>query len=138
MWNYLLGRENRPFDILYWNADATNMPAEMHTFFMRNMYLENRLREPGGITLAGVPIDVTSVTTPAYVLSGSQDHIAPWKTTYATTQLLAGPVRFVLSGSGHIAAWSTRRPTRSTATGPTSRCPPNADEWLAACAIVGA
>ncbi|MCP5150093.1 MAG: class I poly(R)-hydroxyalkanoic acid synthase [Ectothiorhodospiraceae bacterium] len=101
--SYLLGKSPKPFDILFWNSDSTNMPAAMHTFFMRNMYLENRLREPGGITLAGTPIDVTAVTTPAYVLSTSEDHIAPWKTTYATTQLFKGPTRFVLGASGHIA-----------------------------------
>ena len=101
--SYLLGKSPRPFDLLYWNADSTNMPAAMHTYFMRNMYLENRLREPGGITLAGVPIDVTLIETPAYVLSTREDHIAPWKSTYAATQLFKGPVEFVLGASGHIA-----------------------------------
>ena len=101
--SYLLGKSPRPFDILYWNADATNMPAAMHTYFMRNMYLENRLREPGGIELAGVPIDVTQVRTPAYIVATREDHIAPWKTAYESTQLFAGPVKFVLGASGHIA-----------------------------------
>ena len=101
--NYLLGKEPPALDLLFWNSDPTNMPAAMHTFFMRNMYVGNRLREPGGLTLAGEAIDVTRVTTPSYVLSAAEDHIAPWKTTYRTTQLFAGPVRFVLGGSGHIA-----------------------------------
>ncbi|GMQ76862.1 MAG: class I poly(R)-hydroxyalkanoic acid synthase [Gammaproteobacteria bacterium] len=101
--SYLLGKSPKPFDILYWNADSTNMPAAMHTFLMRSMYLENRLREPGGITLAGVPIDVTCVDTPAYVLSTKEDHIAPWKTGHASAQLFAGPMTFVLGASGHIA-----------------------------------
>ena len=101
--SYLLGKSPKPFDILYWNADSTNMTAATHTFFMRNMYLENRLREPGGITLAGVPIDVTRVDTPAYVFSAKEDHIAPWKTGYASAKLFAGPVTFLLGASGHIA-----------------------------------
>ena len=101
--SYLLGKSPKPFDILYWNADSTNMPAAMHTFFMRNMYLHNRLREPGGITLAGVPIDVTAVDTPSYVFSTKEDHITPWKTGYESAKLFAGPVTFVLGASGHIA-----------------------------------
>ena len=101
--SYLLGKSPKPFDILYWNADSTNMPAAMHTFFMRNMYLHNRLREPGGITLAGVPIDVTVVDTPSYVFSTKEDHISPWKTGYESAKLFAGPVTFVLGASGHIA-----------------------------------
>lgn len=101
--HYLIGRPHAPFDLLYWNEDATNMPLTAHAFFMRNMYIDNRLREPGGIELAGEPIDVTKVATPAYVLSTRDDHIAPWRTTYETTQLFAGPTRFVLGNSGHIA-----------------------------------
>ena len=101
--SYLLGKELPALDLLFWNCDPTNMPAAMHTFVMRNMYVGNRLREPGGLTLAGEAIDVARITTPSYVLSTVEDHIAPWKTTYATTQLFAGPVEFVLGGSGHIA-----------------------------------
>src|SRR5882672_9751892 len=101
--NYLLGKEPFPFDLLYWNSDATRMPAKMHTFYLRNMYLKNKLREPGGITLAGEPIDLSKIDTPAYFISTIEDHIAPWKTTYLGAQLLNGPVRFTLGGSGHIA-----------------------------------
>lgn len=101
--NYLLGRDPFPFDLLYWNGDSTRMPAAMHSFYLRNMYLKNLLREPGGITLAGVPIDVSKVKTPAYFISTVEDHIAPWQSTFAGAKLLSGPVRFVLGGSGHIA-----------------------------------
>jgi polyhydroxyalkanoate synthase len=101
--NYLLGRDPFPFDLLYWNSDSTRMPAAMHSYYLRNMYLKNLLRKPGGITLAGVPIDVTLTTVPAYFISTVEDHIAPWKSTYAGAKLLKGPVRFVLGGSGHIA-----------------------------------
>ncbi len=101
--NYLLGKDPFPFDLLYWNSDATRMPAKMHTFYLRNMYIRNKLREPGGITLAGVPIDLSKVDIPAYFISTVEDHIAPWKSTYLSARLLNGPVRFVLGGSGHIA-----------------------------------
>jgi polyhydroxyalkanoate synthase len=101
--NYLLGRDPFPFDLLHWNQDSTRMPAKMHSFYLRNMYMKNKLREPGGVTLAGIPIDVTGVKTPSYFVSAIEDHIAPWKTTYAGAQVLAGERRFVLSGSGHIA-----------------------------------
>src|SRR6185437_10916736 len=101
--NYLLGRDPFPFDLLHWNCDSTRMPAQMHSFYLRNMYMNNKLREPGGLTLAGVPIDVSKATVPAYFVSAIEDHIAPWKTTYAGRGLTGGKTRFVLSGSGHIA-----------------------------------
>jgi polyhydroxyalkanoate synthase len=101
--NYLMGKEPFPFDLLYWNSDSTRMPASMHSFYLRNMYLHNRLREPGGVTLGGVPIDLTKVTVPSYFISTVEDHIAPWKSTYLGAKVLGGPVRFVLGGSGHIA-----------------------------------
>ncbi len=101
--NYLLGKEPFPFDLLYWNSDSTRMPATMHSFYLRKMYMENALKDPGGITLGGVPIDLRKITMPAYFISAVEDHIAPWKSTYLGARLLAGPVRFVLGGSGHIA-----------------------------------
>jgi polyhydroxyalkanoate synthase len=101
--NYLMGNDPFPFDLLYWNADSTRMPARMHSFYLRKMYQENLLAVPNGITLAGVPIDLTKIKTPAYFLSTREDHIAPWKSTYRGTQLLSGPKRFVLAASGHIA-----------------------------------
>jgi polyhydroxyalkanoate synthase len=101
--NYLLGQDPFPFDLLYWNSDSTRMPATMHSFYLRNMYQENKLSTPGGITLDGTPIDLGTIKTPAYFLSTREDHIAPWKTTYAGTRLLGGKNRFVLAASGHIA-----------------------------------
>ncbi len=101
--NYLLGKDPFPFDLLYWNADSTRMPARMHSFYLRNMYIKNLLGEPGGIELDGVPIDLQAVKTPAYFISTVEDHIAPWRTTYKGAKYLGGPVRFVLGGSGHIA-----------------------------------
>lgn len=101
--NYLLGREPPPFDLLYWNADGTRMPAMMHSFYLRKFYLENRLIQPGGIELLGVPLDLGQIRVPCYVLSTREDHIAPWASTYVGARRFGGPVRFVLGGSGHIA-----------------------------------
>ena len=101
--NYLMGKDPFPFDLLYWNADSTRMPARMHSFYLRNMYIKNLMGVPGGIQLDGVPIDLSRVTIPSYFISTVEDHIAPWKTTYKGAQYLRGPVRFVLGGSGHIA-----------------------------------
>jgi polyhydroxyalkanoate synthase len=101
--NYLMGKEPFPFDLLYWNSDSTRMPASMHSYYLRNMYLHNRLREPGGINLGGVPIDLSQVKVPSYFISTVEDHIAPWRSTYLGARALGGPVRFVLGGSGHIA-----------------------------------
>jgi polyhydroxyalkanoate synthase subunit PhaC len=101
--NYLLGKSPFPFDLLYWNADSTRMPAAMHSFYLRNMYQENLLVRPGGISLDGVPIDLRKIRTPSFILSTREDHIAPWRSTYAATQLYRGPVKFVLAASGHIA-----------------------------------
>ena len=101
--NYLLGRSPAPFDILYWNSDATRMPATMQSYYLRNMYHRNVLKNAGGITLANVPIDLRKIDIPLYFLSTREDHIAPWRSTFAGTQLVSGPVRFVLGASGHVA-----------------------------------
>lgn len=101
--NYLLGRSPAAFDILYWNADATRMPARMQSYYLRNMYYKNVLKNAGGINLANVPIDLRKIAVPVYFLSTREDHIAPWRSTYAGTQLVSGPVRFILGASGHVA-----------------------------------
>ena len=101
--NYLLGKDPFPFDLLYWNSDSTRMPAAMHSFYLRRFYHENALVEPGAVCLADVPIDLGRIDLPVYWISTKEDHIAPWKSTYAATQLYRGRGRFVLAGSGHIA-----------------------------------
>ena len=101
--NYLLGKDPFPFDLLYWNGDSTRMPAQMHSFYLRNMYQQNLLAQPGGITLDDTPIDLARVTVPAYFLSTRDDHISPWRSTYRGTRLLGGDSRFVLAASGHVA-----------------------------------
>jgi polyhydroxyalkanoate synthase subunit PhaC len=101
--NYLLGKDPAPFDLLYWNADATRMPRKTHMFYLREMYLKNNLVKPGAMELAGVPIDLTRVTMPVYLLASREDHIAPYPSVFKASHHYAGPVRFVLAGSGHIA-----------------------------------
>ncbi len=101
--NYLMGKDPFPFDLLYWNSDSTRMPAAMHSYYLRNMYLENKLIEPGALELGGTPIDLTTIKTPTFVLSTKEDHIAPWKSTFAAVNTYAGPIKFCLAGSGHIA-----------------------------------
>jgi polyhydroxyalkanoate synthase len=101
--NYLLGRDPAPFDLLYWNSDATRMPRRTHMFYLREMYLRNKLARPGALELNSVPIDLTKVAIPVYLLASREDHIAPYESVYKAAHLYSGPVRFVLAGSGHIA-----------------------------------
>ncbi len=101
--NYLLGKDYFPFDLLYWNGDATNVPAIWHKDYLRDIYRDNLLAQPGGISIASVPIDLRLVKTPSYVQGGKEDHIAPARSSYKLTQAFTGEKRFVLAGSGHIA-----------------------------------
>jgi poly[(R)-3-hydroxyalkanoate] polymerase subunit PhaC len=128
--NYLLGKQPFPFDLLYWNADSTRMPAAMHSFYLRKMYQENLLSKPGGINLDGVKIDLRKIKTPAFILSTREDHIAPWRSTYAATQLYSGPVKFVLSASGHIAG-VVNPPGSKYGHWQNDTNPPSPDDWLA-------
>ncbi|MDQ2697145.1 MAG: class I poly(R)-hydroxyalkanoic acid synthase, partial [Pseudomonadota bacterium] len=129
--NYLLGEEPFPFDLLYWNSDSTRMPRKMHSFYLRNMYLHNRVRDPGGITLLGEPIDLRKIKVPVYFLSTKEDHIAPWKSTYAGTKLVQGPVRFVLGGSGHIAGVINPPAAKKYDYRVNDALPADPEEWLA-------
>ncbi len=127
--NYLLGREQTPFDLLFWNSDATRMPAAMHSFYLRNMYQRNLLAKPGGISLAGAPIDLKRIKAPTFILSSREDHIAPWKSTYAATRLYSGPVNFVLAASGHMAGVISP-PGSKYGHWTNDDLPSTADEWL--------
>jgi polyhydroxyalkanoate synthase subunit PhaC len=101
--NYLLGRDLPPFDLLFWNADATRMPAPMESYYLRRMYLENALVQPDALELGGTPIDLSRVRIPVYVHAAREDHIAPYRSVFKVAHHFQGPVRFVLAGSGHIA-----------------------------------
>ncbi len=128
--NYLLGKDPFPFDLLYWNADSTRMPARMHSFYLRNMYIKNLMGVPGGIELDGVPIDLSKVTLPSYFISTVEDHIAPWKTPYKGAKYLSSPVRFVLGGSGHIAGIVNPPAANKYHYWTNEAMPPTADEWF--------
>jgi polyhydroxyalkanoate synthase len=129
--NYLKGKEPPPFDLLYWNSDATRMPAANHSFYLRNCYLENRLSK-GDMVLGGRKLDLKSVTIPVYNLATREDHIAPAKSVLLGSKFFGGRVRFVLAGSGHIAGvvnppdkmkyqyWTGPKPTSA-----------NLERWLA-------
>ncbi len=101
--NYLIGKDYVPFDLLYWNSDATNVPALWHKSYLEDIYRDNLLVKPGGITVLGVPVDLTKVSTPSYIQGGKEDHIAPARSAYKLTNQFTGEKRFVLAGSGHIA-----------------------------------
>ena len=101
--NWLLGKDPPTFDILYWNADTTRMPAGLHRDFLE-ISSANAMCRPGEVTVLGSPVDLGSITVDSYVMAGAVDHISPWQNCYRTTQLLGGRTRFVLSTSGHIAA----------------------------------
>jgi len=100
--NYLMGKEPKPFDLLFWNADQTRMPKALHLFYLRHFYLENALAK-GELDLGGERLDLSRVKTPVYVQSSREDHIAPAKSVYKGARLFGGPTRFTLAGSGHIA-----------------------------------
>ena len=101
--NYLKGLAPPAFDLLYWNGDSTNLPGPMYDYYLKEMYIENRLQSPGALTMCGVPIDLGEIVAPTYVYASREDHIVPWRTAFRTTSLVGGEVTFVLGSSGHIA-----------------------------------
>lgn len=101
--NYLKGEKPRAFDLLYWNADGTNLPGPFFSWYFRNTYLENNLKEPGRVVIDGKPIDLGALRMPVFIYGSRDDHIVSWKTAHASAGLLGGPARFVLGASGHIA-----------------------------------
>ena len=128
--NYLLGKDPFPFDLLYWNSDSTRMPAAMHSFYLRQMYQENRLVN-GDIKLLGTKIDLTKIKIPVYILSTREDHIAPWRSTYAATQLYKGSREFVLSASGHIAGVVNPPSAQKYSYWTNDKLPSTPEDWLA-------
>ncbi|HEY7665039.1 MAG TPA: class I poly(R)-hydroxyalkanoic acid synthase [Xanthobacteraceae bacterium] len=129
--NYLMGREPPPFDLLYWNSDATRLPASNHSFYLRNCYLENRLSK-GDMVIGGKKLKLRNIKVPVYNLATREDHIAPAKSVLVGSRAFGGPVRYVLAGSGHIAGvvnppdkmkyqyWTGPKPTSG-----------NLERWLA-------
>jgi polyhydroxyalkanoate synthase len=129
--NYLMGKEPFPFDLLYWNDDSTNMPAAMHSFYLRKMYRDNELTRPGGIEMFGTPIDLSKITVPAYFLSTREDHIAPWRATYEGTKLLGSDdITFTLAASGHIAGIVNAPAKKKYCYWTSDQIPAQADAWI--------
>ena len=134
--NYLEGRQPPAFDLLYWNGDGTNLPGPMYTWYLRNMYLENKLRVPNALKCCGQPIDLGRIKVPTYVFSAVEDHIVPWKAGYASARAMPGDkahgTRFVLGASGHIAG-SINPPAKNRRSywAPADRSlPANSEAWL--------
>lgn len=128
--NYLKGKKPQAFDLLYWNADCTNLPGPFLSWYLRHMYLENSLRIPGRLKMLGAKVDLGKITVPAYLLATSEDHIVPWKSAYLARNLLGGETTFVLGASGHIAGAinPASRNRRSYWSSPSGMADP--DEWL--------
>jgi polyhydroxyalkanoate synthase len=132
--NYLKGRTPVPFDLLYWNSDSTSLPGPMYVWYLRNTYLENRLREPGGVTTCGEPVDLSKIDVPTFIYGSRDDHIVPWPSAYASAPLLTGPLKFVLGASGHIAGVinppAKNKRSYWTLEGEQKSLPENPDDWL--------
>lgn len=130
--NYLKGEKPKPFDLLYWNSDSTNLPGPFVTYYLRHMYLENELRLPNKLNILGYPVNLGAIAAPAYVMAAREDHIVPWRGAYHSMQLLGGEKRFVLGASGHIAGAinPAKKNRRSYWVNP--ELPQEPDEWFAA------
>ncbi|WP_374246134.1 PHA/PHB synthase family protein [Zoogloea sp.] len=139
IWHYvvhgwLYGETPPPFDVLYWNMDTTRMPYAMHAWYLRELYLNNKLIEKDALTVAGEPIDLGAITQPVYAVSAEDDHIAPWRQTFRTMNYVSGPKRYVLSSSGHILGIvnpPVKPPKRTYRVGPARRSD-KAEDWHAA------
>ena len=130
--NYLKGEQPPAFDLLYWNADSTNLPGPMYCWYLRHLYLQNELRIPGALECTGVPIDLGAIDVPSYIYGSREDHIVPWKSAYASTGLLAGDVRFILGASGHLAGVINPPAKNRRNYWVADQIYPEADQWLAA------
>jgi len=128
--NYLLGRDPVPFDLLYWNSDTTRMPEATHLFYLRQFYKNNALAK-GKLEFDGVKLDLSKVTVPIYLQSAKEDHIAPYRSVYKTTQLVSGPVRFILAGSGHIAGVVNPPSAKKYQHWTNDKLPPKVEDWFA-------
>jgi polyhydroxyalkanoate synthase subunit PhaC len=130
--SYLKGKSPPAFDMLYWNADSTNLPGPMFCWYVRNTYLENNLRVPGKTMQCGEAVDLSMVDLPTFIYASREDHIVPWRTAYATTQLVCGETTFVLGASGHIAGVinPASKNKRNHWVASTAEPDPDPDRWL--------
>ncbi len=134
--NYLKGEAPPPFDLLYWNGDSTNLPGPMYCWYLRHTYLQNELKQPGKLTVCGEKLDLGAIDAPVYIYGSRDDHIVPWTSAYASTQVLKGKKRFVLGASGHIAGVINpppkpgKPPKRSHWIAKGATLPVEADDWF--------
>ncbi len=129
--NYLYGEAPPAFDLLFWNADSTNLPGPMFCWYLRHMYLQNDLREPGRLTCLDQPIDLGAIDVPVYLYASREDHIVPWTAAYASTDLLSNEARFVLGASGHIAGVINPPAKNKRNYWVNDQLTPLADDWFA-------
>lgn len=131
--NYLKGEKPKPFDLLYWNSDSTNLPGPCFTWYVRNMYLNNSLRVPGKLTMLGEKIDLGRITVPSYIMAAREDHLVLWHAAYLSRKILGGPSVFALAASGHIAGSinPASKNRRSYWINDSNDARLNADEWVA-------
>ena len=141
VWNYVIGNylkgELPPaFDLLYWNSDSTNLPGPMYTWYLRNTYLENKLCKPGAVEVCGVPLDMRRLDMPTFIYGSREDHIVPWDSAYASSQVVSGPKTFVLGASGHIAGVINppEKKKRSHWVSSARTLPATAKDWMATAA----
>jgi polyhydroxyalkanoate synthase len=130
--NYLKGEAPPPFDLLYWNGDSTNLPGPMYCWYLRNTYLTNALRQPGALTVCGVPLDLTKISCPVFIYASREDHIVPWQAAFKSTEVLAGSKdkTFVLGASGHIAGVINPANKNKRSHWVNSKLPAAADDWF--------
>ncbi len=128
--NYLKGNSPPPFDLLYWNGDSTNLPGPMYCWYLRHTYLQNDLAKPGALKVCGESIDLGKITCPVYVYASREDHIVPWHSAYQSTQILKGPIRFVMGASGHIAGVINPPHKKKRNYWTNSQLPKKPEQWL--------
>lgn len=129
--NYLKGESPPPFDLLFWNADSTNLPGPLYAWYLRHMYLNNELRIPNALTCIGQKVDLGAIDVPTYLFGAREDHIVPWRAAYASTQHLSNDLRFVLGASGHIAGAINPASKNRRNFWVGERTPPSPDDWFA-------
>ena len=128
--NYLKGETPPPFDLLYWNSDSTNLPGPMYCWYLRNTYLEDKLKVPGALTVCGEKVDLGSIKAPVYLYASREDHIVPWQGAYASTKVFKGKKRFVLGASGHIAGVINPPAAGKRSHWTNDKLPADANDWF--------
>jgi polyhydroxyalkanoate synthase subunit PhaC len=128
--NYLKGETPPPFDLLYWNGDSTNLPGPMYCWYLRHMYLQNELKQPGKLTVCGEKVDLSKIDAPFFVYGSREDHIVPWTAAYASVPLIKGEKTFVMGASGHIAGVINPPAKGKRSFWTNSKLPATADAWL--------